>query len=106
AEAERNMRSIVEKMRSEQQESLPVDDLEEEEVPPISHERTPTRRVFGNMTGAGISDDDEDDEEDEMDEAHAAQVILQSDMSDDGELPPDNIDSLPDKGEVSSGDDF
>ncbi|KAK6751456.1 hypothetical protein RB195_003073 [Necator americanus] len=59
AESERNMRQVVEKMRMD---LTLQDDVIEDEVPPINQERRNSRRVFGNMTGAGMSDDDEDEE--------------------------------------------
>ncbi|KAK6751457.1 hypothetical protein RB195_003073 [Necator americanus] len=60
AESERNMRQVVEKMRMD---LTLQDDVIEDEVPPINQERrNSARRVFGNMTGAGMSDDDEDEE--------------------------------------------
>ncbi|KAK6039218.1 hypothetical protein COOONC_23277 [Cooperia oncophora] len=60
-ESERTMRQVVEKMRMDLNNQ---DEPVEEEVPPMNPaRRNSERKVYGNMTGAGMSDDDDDNEE-------------------------------------------
>ncbi|CAJ0604040.1 unnamed protein product [Cylicocyclus nassatus] len=92
AESERNMRQVVEKMRMELNSQ---DNITEDEVPPINQERRSSKRVFGNMTGAGMSDDDEDDENE------AAEV-----NTDSGDEKEKSVHDEEEKLDLSSGDDF
>uniref|UniRef100_A0A1I7Y4Y5 Clusterin-associated protein 1 n=1 Tax=Steinernema glaseri TaxID=37863 RepID=A0A1I7Y4Y5_9BILA len=62
AEMEQTMRQSVEKMRSEVAKSPPIESLQIEDMNKNEVKRP---MVFGNMTGAGLSDDDEDEEEEE-----------------------------------------
>uniref|UniRef100_A0AC34QUE8 Clusterin-associated protein 1 n=1 Tax=Panagrolaimus sp. JU765 TaxID=591449 RepID=A0AC34QUE8_9BILA len=67
-DAEKNMRLAVEKMRQENTGVPPVDlkiDEDEKIVPP---------RVYGNMIGAGLSDNEEDDD-DELDDDDEDEVL-------------------------------
>uniref|UniRef100_A0AC34FM19 Clusterin-associated protein 1 n=1 Tax=Panagrolaimus sp. ES5 TaxID=591445 RepID=A0AC34FM19_9BILA len=58
-DAERNMRIAVEKMKMENNGIPPVDiKVEDEDQQKAAH-----MRVFGNMIGAGLSDDEEDDDD-------------------------------------------
>ncbi|KAK0405783.1 hypothetical protein QR680_018193 [Steinernema hermaphroditum] len=62
AELEQTMRQTVEKMRSEVAKSPPIESLQIEDMNKNEVKRP---MVFGNMTGAGLSDDDEDDDDEE-----------------------------------------
>ncbi|EYB91994.1 hypothetical protein Y032_0199g1659 [Ancylostoma ceylanicum] len=94
AESERTMRQVVEKMRMD---LTSQDDVIEEEVPPINQERRGSaRRVFGNMTGAGMSDDDDEEGNDPPGEP----------TDSDEEKARSNHAEDEDKLDLSSGDDF
>ncbi|KAJ1357988.1 hypothetical protein KIN20_016274 [Parelaphostrongylus tenuis] len=70
-ESERTMRQVVEKMRME---LSMQEDPAEDEVPPINQARQDSsRKVFGNMTGAGMSED-----EDEENDPQATDVLTDS----------------------------
>ncbi|KAK6027390.1 hypothetical protein OSTOST_06579 [Ostertagia ostertagi] len=93
-ESERTMRQVVEKMRMELNNQ---EELMEEEVPPMNPaRRNSERKVYGNMTGAGMSDDDDDNEE--VDAA-----AMQTDSEEEQHKPHDDDH---DKLDLSSGDDF
>ncbi|RCN42554.1 hypothetical protein ANCCAN_11465 [Ancylostoma caninum] len=94
AESERTMRQVVEKMRMD---LTSQDDVIEDEVPPINQERRGSaRRVFGNMTGAGMSDDDEEEGNDAPGEPTDSEE----------EKARSNHGEDEDKLDLSSGDDF
>lgn len=97
-ESERTMRQVVEKMRMDlSTHSDPV----EEEVPPINPARksSTTKKVYGNMTGAGMSDDDDDEDDDENEAAGAP-----TDSEEERAKTPLGDDQ--EKLDLSSGDDF
>nr|CDJ80533.1 Clusterin-associated protein-1 domain containing protein [Haemonchus contortus] len=94
-ESERTMRQVVEKMRMDLNNQ---DEPIEEEVPPINQaRRNSTRKVYGNMTGAGMSDDDDDNGE-------TGAGVVHTDSDEEQHKSPLNDD--PEKLDLSSGDDF
>ncbi|KAI6217264.1 Clusterin-associated protein 1 [Aphelenchoides fujianensis] len=67
-EAERSMRLAVEKMRHENEQVPPLSNTNFEEV------KEKVIKVYGNMTGGGLSDDDEEDESEEMNDLDAMNI--------------------------------
>uniref|UniRef100_A0A1I7W3N0 Clusterin-associated protein 1 n=2 Tax=Loa loa TaxID=7209 RepID=A0A1I7W3N0_LOALO len=93
ADAEQNMRNMVERMRA--QELI----LREAQMAGLDEEINSTKprvkgsKVFGNMIGAGISDDDNDDDDDDDDEEENDQendvfYADDDDADDDGDTIP------------------
>ncbi|VDL74859.1 unnamed protein product [Nippostrongylus brasiliensis] len=94
-ESERAMRQVVEKMRMD---TTIQDEHAEEEVPPINpSRRNSTRKVYGNMTGAGMSDDEDAD-----DDVGAADAPTDSE----DERSKTQLANDQEKLDLSSGDDF
>lgn len=95
-ENEKAMRLAVEKMRLEQEKNNNMDyDDEEPEAPLIER----SRKVYGNMTGADMSDDEDDDVSDLIEEAGAVSEKSDDDMPNGHPVDEDRV-------ELSSGDDF
>ncbi|KJH47962.1 hypothetical protein DICVIV_05938, partial [Dictyocaulus viviparus] len=93
-ESEKAMRQVVEKMRIELENP---DEPTENDVPPINQaRRNSSRKVFGNMTGAGMSDDEDDNGTDR----HATNVLTDSDED------PKSLTGNQEVHDISSGDDF
>ncbi|CAB3409184.1 unnamed protein product [Caenorhabditis bovis] len=110
-ENEKAMRLAVEKMRLEQEKNNNIGLTDDDVDMPLVDRRGSVRKVYGNMTGAGMSDDDDDDDDEDDDEKKVPNkdIINDEDDEDDGIgmiANSGNDDDDDDKGEMSSGDDF
>ncbi|PAV89695.1 hypothetical protein WR25_16711 [Diploscapter pachys] len=100
AESEKVMRQLVEKIRLEEENAarFRLELGDDHENAPITNERGQSKKVFGNMTGGAVSDED-DEEREELEDPEGTEA-----EDDDMLIASTAVEE--DKAEASSGDDF